>query len=254
MSACVMHEEGPEAEVGYLCLECFSRLRRQLTELPAIAAWLHVNLAAGGSGLHERVGGTREDPMPLRADVTDLIGPVAPTPTEALSRDMASGHVNSKGERIIDQAGEPSMYDEMRSWAALVEEESWTHGCDEQAPEHEPQACPKRYGWEWEDRQTLVGSVSYLATHLSWIVAQPWVDEFVGKVKELTQRAHHIAPWREERIRSQYACETCGVMAVVIHLGEGFRRCERKAGGCGRREKLSEYEYRAILPEHRSAG
>lgn len=224
-----MHEEDPEAEIGYLCLECFSRLRRQLTELPAIAAWLHANIAAGGSGLHDKVTGSSDDPIPLRPDVLDLIGPVAPNPTAAFTRDDED-HLTWEA---LDQSGEPGLLDETRSWAVLVEEET---------------------GDEWEDRQTLTGAVAYLAAHLSWIAGQAWVDEFAGKIRELGQRAHKIAPWRTELIRANEACEDCGVQAVVIHLGEGFRRCEPRGGGCGRRKKLSEYEYRVILPEHRSAG
>ena len=254
MSACVLHEDGPDAEVGYLCLDCFSWLRSHLLELPAVATWLEVNAAAGGSGLHDKVTGTAEDPIPLRLDVTDLIGPEAPNPTEALIRDMSSGHLNSKGERIIDQAGEPSLFDEMRSWAVLVEEESWEHGCDVADPDHEPRACPKRRGKDWDDRRTLIGAVSYLAGQLSWIVAQPWIDEFVSKVRHLGQQAHRVVPWRAQLIYANDPCATCGVRAVVIHLGEGFRRCEHRAGGCGKREKLSEYELRVLLPESRRAG
>lgn len=69
------HDDDTEAESGYLCRKCFGRLRHTLRELPAVASWLHANLAAGGSSAGERVGGTREDPIPLRLDVTDLIGP-----------------------------------------------------------------------------------------------------------------------------------------------------------------------------------
>jgi hypothetical protein len=68
------HDDPPAAEVGYLCLRCFSRLRSALLEIPAIATWLHVNLAAGGAP-GEKVSGSREDPIPLRVDVLDLIGP-----------------------------------------------------------------------------------------------------------------------------------------------------------------------------------
>lgn len=202
MSDCIgKHEDAQEAAtVGYLCARCFSRLRRSVLELPAIAAWLHVNLAAGGVA-GERVGGTKEDPIPLRLDVLDLIGPVAPDPSAALFRDMEHQH------------GDPSMYDEMRSWAALVEEES---------------------GFEWDDRATLVGAVSYLAGHLSWIVAQPWVDEFADKVSDLSRRAHRIAPWRAEVIRDKRPCETCGVAAICNRMAEGRSVCEKRLGGCGR--------------------
>lgn len=85
--ACVGHhpDSQREAETGMLCLDCFSRLRSQLLELPAVATWLHVNLAAGGVA-GERVSGSREDPMPLRGDVLDLIGPDSHNYVQSTSR------------------------------------------------------------------------------------------------------------------------------------------------------------------------
>jgi hypothetical protein len=68
-------EDTPEADVGHLCGKCFSRLRSTLLELPAVATWLEVNIAAGGVAGEQRVSGSREDPIPLRQDITDLIGP-----------------------------------------------------------------------------------------------------------------------------------------------------------------------------------
>lgn len=85
------HDDATEADIGYLCIKHFSWLRRSLTELPAIATWLHVNIAVGGVGLQDRVTGSRDDPIPLRPDVLDLIGPaslhfVEPTGSELRPR------------------------------------------------------------------------------------------------------------------------------------------------------------------------
>lgn len=65
----------PEPEIGALCLRCWSRLRSTLVGLPAVATWLEVNLAVQGNPGAERVGGSRNDPIPLRVNVLDLIGP-----------------------------------------------------------------------------------------------------------------------------------------------------------------------------------
>lgn len=70
-----VHDEAPEQEYGLLCWPCYRWLVRTLRDLPTMATWLRENIAAGGSGQQEKVGGTREDPIPLRLDVLDLIGP-----------------------------------------------------------------------------------------------------------------------------------------------------------------------------------
>lgn len=231
---CVVGEHGDdpvEALTGYLCGQHFSRLRTSLLELVAVAAWLGVNLAAGGSGITEKVSGSGEDPIPLRTDVLDLIGPVAPNPTAALTRNDD----DTLTWEALDQAGEPSIFDELRSWCALVKEESG-------------------FPWSGDDRKTVTGAVAYLAGHLSWLAAQPWVDEFAEAVRRLHRDAHRVAPWREELVRVNDPCSSCGVRAVIAHIGEGWRRCEAKAGGCGKRERLSEYELRVLLPESRRAG
>lgn len=217
---CLLHGDSDvDATVGYLCVQHFSRLRSSLLELPAIAGWLHCRIATGGSSLTERVSGSSDDPIPLRLDVLDLIGPVAPNPTEALIRDPET------------QAGEPSMFDELRSWACLVEDES---GFD-----------------DWTDRRTLVGSVAYLTGHLSWVAGQPWVDEFAASVRRLGRQAHRVAPWRAEVKHDPDPCPACNVRAVVLHLADGHSRCEPRAGGCGRSQPISEYVLNAILPRLR---
>lgn len=204
------HAEPPDATVGYLCGDCYKHLRSALMQLPAIAVWLEVNIAASGTA-GEKVSGSREDPIPLRVDVTDLVGPVAPNPTAAFTRDV----YDQLTPEANDQAGDPSVYDELRSWAALVEEES---------------------AWTWDDRLTITATVAYLAAHTTWIAAQLWVDEFADKIHDLTRRAHRVAPWREEIIRTTDPCPSCQVRAVVLHVARSVMVCEKRMGGCGRAE------------------
>ena len=71
------HDEPVEAEVGYLCHSCFKHLRGLVTHLPSIATWLEVNIAAGGAGIQEKVTVSSDDPIPLRPDVLDLVGPAS---------------------------------------------------------------------------------------------------------------------------------------------------------------------------------
>lgn len=224
-------DEPPEAESGYLCLDCYKALRKQLEQLPAVAAWLEINIAAGGSGLRDKVTGSSEDPIPLRVDVTDLVGPVGSNPTAAMTRD----EFDQLTWEALDQAGETSLFDEARSWAQLVKDETGAT-------------------WTGDDRHTLIGAVTFLLAHLHWIAAQAWVDEFASVIARLHRDAQRVAPWRARLQRTDEPCSHCDVRALVIHLGEGFTRCEKHLGGCGRREKLTEYEYRILLPESRKTG
>ena len=63
------------AEVGYLCRPGFQRLEQQLAELPALAGWLHANLAAAGSSSlnPDKVNGSRDRPLLIRATIHDHI-------------------------------------------------------------------------------------------------------------------------------------------------------------------------------------
>jgi hypothetical protein len=84
MTTCALPGHGDstlDPDIGLVCHRCYARLRSSLLDLVAVAAWLHTQLAAfGGSGLDERVAGSREDPIPLRTDILDLIGPDSRNP------------------------------------------------------------------------------------------------------------------------------------------------------------------------------
>lgn len=270
MTACVTHRgDETEAQAGLLCWDCFDRLRKTLVQLPAIATWLEVNIAATGNPNGERVSGTSEDPIPLRPDVLDLIGPdsrkyavtdESQIPYFLLWEDglvigsFASWReaLQARWDEIVasddldpvvsrwriavterggyDQRGEDSFHNTLITWAKLVAEEG---------------------PFAWTDRNDTTGLVSWLAGHLSWIAGQPWVDEFAADVHKLASDAHRVVPWRPEQRAAEDPCATCGVRAVVINLGDGYRQCEKRAGGCGKRETLSEYELRVLLPEAR---
>lgn len=287
------HGDAPtQADVGYLCVRCFSRLRNSLLQLPAVATWLEVNIAATGNPNGERVSGSSEDPIPLRPDVLDLVGPdsrkyaipdpnhlplfllwedgliigyygtwqeaqvarvdemrlagveepviaavVHPDvestePPEKVAAARERWQVRPVERGGIDQRGEDSFHNTLITWAKLVATEG---------------------PFAWTDRNDTTGLVAWLSGHLSWIAGQPWVDEFAADIRKLSSDAHRVAPWRPEHRRLDDPCTACGVRAVVAHIGEGHRQCEKRAGGCGKREKLSEYELRVLLPESRRA-
>lgn len=270
MTTCVItdHDQPVDTDVGLLCADHFSRLRSQLLELPAVANWLRVNLAAGGNGISERVAGSREDPIPLRPDVLDLIGPDSlrfvtrglddQRGAEAIRATLAyyAQQVHEQAEaafpaatavvfdgRVVGEFARAADAGEalrQSRWQArrLVDPHRWRLV-----------VVPARAGWA--DRASLVDLADFLAAHLSWLAARSWVAELFVEVQELGRQAHRVAPWREEIRRDRDPCTRCGAPAVVLHLASGVSRCEPRAGGCGRRQPLSEYVLNAVLPQTR---
>lgn len=263
----------PDADVGHLCGEHFAQLRSSLLEIPAVATWLEVNIAAGGQADGERVAGSREDPIPLRPDVLDLVGPDSiryvidgnqpsfllwdgarllaeyGTWSEAATarRDAinAAGDVDDEAARVrwqvrptarggLDQRGVDAFRAALHHWASRVAEET---------------GIPRPVAHT--DLTTLVG---WLAARLSWIAGQPWVGEMADDVRRLLGQAHRVAPWRPVLVRDDSPCTVCAAPAVVLHLAEGVSRCEKRAGGCGRSSALSDYVLDAVLPKVRRAG
>lgn len=294
-------EEPAEAEVGLLCFDCFTTLRKSLEELPAIAGWLHVNIAAGGES-GERVAGTREDPIPLRQDVLDLIGPDSRhyvsderlplfllfdgaeiigafdswRAADAAWRDvMLAAGVPKRVVAMLrkpftreewrdlpdedkaamdaahtrwqirptevggsDQRGEDAIRNRLFGWVQIITEESKNENGK---------------GFSWPERcDDIPTLVAWLTARLSWIAGQLWVDEMFDELRRTAGEAHRIAPWRAETRRDTEPC-VCGVRAVVWHIAEGFTRCERGMGGCGREQMVTEHQMNAQLPETRKA-
>lgn len=293
---CVNHGDSeadstPQAETGFLCSKCFSRLRSGLLELPAIATWLHVNLAAGGNPDGEKVSGSREDPIPLRVNVLDLIGPdsrhwvAADRPDFLLWADgtavaafdswrtasaawreaMTTAGVDPNViELLIDvpvhdrltaaddctddcprcRLAELIDYDDVDAarnrWQVRPTDRG---GCDQRGDEAIRAAL---FSWvtltteenpdfAWPEAATDITSLAgWLAGHLSWIAARPWVEELATDVHRLASGAHRLAPWREEIMTTKDPCSSCNVRAVVLHVARSTMVCEKRLGGCGK--------------------
>lgn len=59
---------------GHLCATCHRRLELMLTDAPTVIRWLAGNMATGGGSAADgdRVTGSREMPLPIKADLYDL--------------------------------------------------------------------------------------------------------------------------------------------------------------------------------------
>lgn len=270
MTDCVLdHHDPAPAEAGRLCLDHYSRLRSQLLALPAVTNWLHVNVAAAATpGDYEHVTGSRDDPIPLRVDVLDLIGPDSLLPAVSNADDQAGAEavramlayhattvhteggfefppvtaVMFDGHVIGEYAGRSAADEDCRY-------ERWLRRRLDDPRRWAVTVRPARAGWP--SRATAEQLAGYVAGNLSWVAEQPWVSGLVEDVRAATSQAHRLAPWRAQTQRDPDPCQKCKRSTVVLHLAAGESRCEKRAGGCGRRQPLSEYVMNALLLESR---
>lgn len=260
-------DERPAAEFGFLCRGCQDRLRRQLRMVPAVAEWLRVNLAAGSGELRDRVSGSSEDPIPLRLNVLDLVGPGSPLPVFRLVLDQEGREsirsLLARYAQEVHNGGHPyppsavvlldgKLQGEYHSFTAAVED------CDRARWGSRRQTDPNRWAIRsapsresWPHRAGLHEVAQFLLDHLNWISTQPWVGDLVEEISQLLAAAHRSTPWQEEIRRDTQPCRSCGKSTVVLHIAKAISRCEPKAGGCARSEPLSEYVLNALLPETR---
>lgn len=220
MTLCVgYHDSRIEARTGYMCSNCRNRLSSLLVQMPSLATWLHENIAPSG-GAGERVSGTREEPIPLRIDILDYVGPSS-------SREISATEINRRraldGLHPIDppeQFGEASLLDVIASWALLVSEE--------------------RYD-DWPPKDDLATLCNWLHSQLDWIVCQPWVDEMLVHLGDVSQKAERLAPRDPEMKRLKPPCPSCNVLGLVFTRGIGVK-CETRLGGCGRSWEAEDYD------------
>jgi hypothetical protein len=181
--------------------------------MPALAAWLEENIAATSNPNGPKISGSREDPIPLRPDVLDFVGPTS-TREISVTRDPTA----------VEQYGEPSLLDVIGSWCLLVSEER---------------------NDDWPSRNDLTTLCRWLHAQLDWIVAQPWVDDLLTNLQDTSRKAERLAPRDPEHRWLKPPCPSCNRKALVFTRGIGVA-CEAKIGGCGRTWVDQDYE-RLIL-------
>jgi hypothetical protein len=204
----------PTASSGLLCQRCRSRLSSLLIQLPSLAAWLEENIAATSNPNGPKISGSREDPMPLRPDILDLVGPTS-------SREISV----TLDPNAVEQYGEPSLLDVIGSWCLLVSEER---------------------NDDWPPRNDLTTLCRWLHSQLDWIVAQLWVDDLLSNLQDTARKAERLAPRDPEHRWLKPPCPSCNRKALVFTRGIGIA-CQAKIGGCGRTWEDDEYDRLIIV-------
>ncbi|GHH87879.1 hypothetical protein [Streptomyces capitiformicae] len=180
------------AAAQQLCDLCIHRARAILASIPAALVVLHGSLQRERSGDTGRAG-TREAPLPCRADVLNLVGPAA------------SGTVHDPHG---DQIGQQPIAGVLGSWVRLVCEERRING-------------PIRYRVE--------DLASWLSNQLGFAATKPWGAELVSELNDLMWQIRGIARIEIRTRAISRPCPRCQLMALSRTDHDMYTRCS----GCG---------------------
>ena len=201
-----------------LCRTCTAISGQNLADLPALVAALQdADAATLRPGSDIRVAGRGDLPLPGGAARLSFLGPGAPDPW-------------SFGARY-DPGAEP-LVPTLRTWARVIAEQRSVH---------------------IQDPDPL-GLCRLLATHHDWSTAQPWAGDYAAAVHRLWSTARTLTGQRDprpEHVQGLF-CPHCDLAAVyVVHGRHGAeRRCDPRAGGCGRTLPDDEYQRWVGLSAH----
>lgn len=214
----------PQATAGLLCARCRTRLSSLLIQMPSLAAWLEENIAAGGNPNGPKISGSRDDPMPLRPDVLDYIGPTAAREISR-TRTLMQSHFT---QQPAEQYGEPSLLDVIGSWCLVVSEDR---------------------NDDWPPRNDLATLCRWLHSQLDWICAQNWVDDLLANLQDTARKAERLAPRDPEHRWLKPPCPSCNRKALVFTRGIGVE-CSAKIAGCGRTWTDDDFDRLIIVLGH----
>ncbi|WP_200302256.1 hypothetical protein [Streptomyces adelaidensis] len=212
----------PDGRPGRVCSRCASRIRARLAELhyqlPLLQASLQHDRSPTTGTIH---GGRATSPMPLRADVINLLGPGS-----------NSAVTDPYDETRGDQSGPLPIDTHLKGWAEM------TAGHVRLAP-----APGIRPGHTW---------AAWLDAYLPWIVTAPWVAEFHQELAELLARVRAITRTEPQRHLQDAPCPNCDAFALIDEDWQAYVECK----ACGLLLTHPEYldHARRVLPAlHRTA-
>jgi hypothetical protein len=159
------------------CPTCQAALRAMLTELRHQLVLLRASLTPGASTGAHVASGRATAPLPVRLDVLSLLGP-APT-----------GTVRTHPH---DQTGPVPILGTLRDWAAAIAAER---------------------GLRAPARTTPDQCLTYLADHLNWICAQPWVTDLHAELRAVVRTVRGITR-TQPRTRPLPAPCPCGAFGL----------------------------------------
>lgn len=198
------------ASRGFLCAPSYARLEQHLTELPALAKWLHANLSGGsGSGFGDYTTGSRDKPLPIKTALADHLAAITDT---------------------------------VNSWCRLIAEERDLRGPWRPLPSN---GWPERDRLRRAVEQTasLENLTTFLLAQLDWTAQQTWVDDYCTEIEDLTSDAHGLVPSRPRTYHLPAPCPSCEQQALTRSDGDDYVTCE----SCGRLWTEDEYARLCVI-------
>jgi Zn ribbon nucleic-acid-binding protein len=207
----------PDGAHRRVCPRCASRIRARLAELhyqlPLLQASLQHDRSPTTGTIH---GGRATSPMPLRADVINLLGPGS-----------NSTVVDPYDETRGDQAGPLPIHTHLKGWAEMT--------ADHVRLASVPGLRPGRTWADWLD------------AYLPWILTAAWVGEFHQELAELLARVRSITRTEPQRHLQDAPCPSCDAFGLIDEDWQPYVECT----ACGALLTHTEYldHARRVLPQ-----
>lgn len=212
------NDRGDQPQV---CAGCANRGRRDLRDLPGLAARLAAEARAEARTIADPVSGSRETPLPLRTDLWSFIGLGPP------------GDITAPEQGDADcQVGDLPLADVLWMWV------------DNAAADLAISA--PRVRRQHPERAVRVFAGILAAQH-DRICRLPWAAEYLDEVHRLWARARTLlVDWPlVHRLAAPCPSLDCGLLTLRRDDGADHVYCATRDGGCGR--CWTEAEYRRLI-------
>jgi hypothetical protein len=204
-----------------VCAGCAARGLRDLDDLPRLATRIITSARSPGRTAGDRVSGTREAPMPLRADLWSFVGLGAP------------GDVSAPDLKDAEcQVGDVPLPDALWSWCRAAADDL---GVTVPAVRRQhPLLAVRRF-------------TSVLATQHERICRRTWADEYLTEVHDMWRRARTLAQDWSLVHNLPAPCPYCWTLTLRRDDGASFVYCDHRHGGCGRRWVEADYQRLVLI-------
>lgn len=192
------------------CDRCEHRIRGWLREIPHQLPLLEASLARDGGPAQGSSAGRAHAPLPLRADVLNLLGPAAPGPVR-----------DHRG----DQSGSAPILALLYAWAEQI-------------------AAARRQ--DLQPFRPRDDYTRYIAAHLNYACTQGWITDLHTELGAVVHAARAITRTEPRRRPKDAPCPSCSAFALIEEDWQPYIEC----GTCGLLLSHDEYmaHHRAVMP------
>ncbi|WP_406420877.1 hypothetical protein [Streptomyces sp. NBC_00842] len=221
----ICHQHAPAD--CYLCDGCAYRMHTWLRELPRHLPLLQDSLQPDTGPARRGSSGRAHSPLPVRADVLDILGP---------------GHVVPLEDPHGDQSAGVPISALLVGWARYIATEHQAVWYDQ----HGTQRIELCDGAVPRSGTGIAAWCSWLTAYLPYAVTRPWAADLYEQLEDLLRRVRGITRTAPRRHVMDAPCPGCSAFALVSVDDEWHISCEV----CAVRLTPDEYaEHRArVMP------